>query len=131
MKMNKLIFILIAFFSISASAGRVKINWTHDHRAVDGSTVVLTSFNLYWGLSGQPITNIIALGPPALLPWKVEAGRYFYSRTIDRVEWTQGANVCFRMTALSSTEESGQSNQICKTMPSDPTVPVIIDIDTP
>jgi hypothetical protein len=111
-----------------ANAGEAKLTWTHDNRAVDGSTVTLTGFNFYWNVNGGAVTRI-QYGPPAALPWKVVAGMYYYSKTFMNDAWVPGATVCFRATAVAGTLESDQSGQVCKVMPSDPTAPVIIEID--
>lgn len=129
--MNKIILPIILLLSVSANAGRAKLNFTHNNLGVDGSTITLTAFNVYWGIQGQPVNMVVPLGPPAPLPWKVDAGVYYYSKTLDDATWTPGTTVCFQMTAFAKDLESGRSNQVCKKMPSDPSKPVIVNIDNP
>lgn len=128
--MKLFIILSIIFGSLYANAGRCKLTWAHNYRGTDGSTVVLTGFNFYWTVNGSAETRI-TYGPPLPLPWKVENGIYTWSKTYDNTSWTPGSIVCFRATAIAGVEESARSNQVCKTMPVDPTEPTIIDITNP
>jgi hypothetical protein len=124
--------VLLAFlFSCESFAGQAKLSWTHDKKATDGSLVTLTGFRVFWGINGQPETNVIALTNPMPLPWKVVGGVYTWSKTLDNVAWVPGSTVCFRMTALASDLESDQTGQACKTFPLDPNAPTIIDVTIP
>lgn len=124
--------ILAAFLSVPGIswAGDCKLLWTHDFKAMDGSTVVLTGFNFYWRVNGGAETKI-AYGPPMPLPYKVVNGMYYFAKTFSNTAWAPGTSVCFQATAVAGLEESDRSGQVCKTMPSDPTAPNIIDITVP
>ena len=127
--MKYLILSLVFSLALPAYAGSARVRWTHEHRAVDGSTITPTGFNLYWGLQGQPVSQMIATGP--ISPWQSVSGVYHYSRTFTHANWTPGATVCFQMSALAGELQSGRSNQVCRVMPSDPAAPVIIVIENP
>lgn len=127
--MKFLLAIAILGAAISASASPAKLLWTHDYRAVDGSLVTITGFKVYWGVNGQPNTNVLTYGPPAPIPYKVVNGMYYYAKTFDNPLWTAGTTVCFQMSAVAGTQESDRSGQVCKVYPLDPTAPVIIEID--
>lgn len=126
--MRYLILVAVILSSVVAEAGEAKLTWTHDNKAVDGSTVVLTGFKFYWRVNGGA-ESVISYGPPAPLAWKVVSGMYYYSKTYVNDAWTPGSNVCFQASAVAGTLESDRSGQVCKVMPSDPTAPVIIEID--
>ena len=128
--MKKLITLFLVF-SASAHAGTAKLTWSHNGQSFDGSPVTITQFNVYWGVQGTGLTNIIPLGPPAPTPWRIDNGVSTWSRTLNRNEWQPGMTICFQMTALAQTEESGRSNVVCKTFPESPDEPIIIDIDRP
>jgi hypothetical protein len=128
--MKYFILTLITLVSISASAGKSKISWTHTNQAIDGAIITLTGFNFYWRVDGGPEQKI-QYWPPMPTPWKVEGGVFYWTKTFEHAAWIPGSTVCFQATALSGPAESGRSNQVCKKMPADPAVPVIIDITTP
>ena len=123
--------ILALLFSANAHAGTIKVHWTHDNKATDGSTVVLTGFKIYWGLNDAGNTNVIPLGPPAPLAWKVVSGMYYFAKTLSNPLWVPGSQICLQMTAVADDLESNRSGQVCKVMPLDPSAPTVIDIDTP
>ncbi len=122
--------LVVLMLSSAAVAGTCKLNWQHDNRATDGSTVTLTGFNFYWRVNSGPEQRI-QYWPPMPLPWKVENGMYYWAKTFDHSAWVAGATVCFQATAVAGAEESDRSGQVCKTMPVDPSVPNIIDITNP
>jgi hypothetical protein len=128
--MKALILLAAIVFSTSAYAGDVKLLWTHDYKATDGSTVTLTGFNFYWDVNGGPITKI-QYWPPMPLPYKVVAGLYYFAKTFNNPAWVPGATVCFRASAVAGPLESDQTGPVCKTMPADPTAPTIINVDVP
>lgn len=123
--------ILALLFTSNAYAGVAKLVWQHDRKATDGSTVTLTGFKVYWGANGQPLTNVIALGPPVPLPYRVVGGMFEWAKTLDNPAWIPGATVCFQMTALAAALESDKTGQVCKTFPMDPNAPNIIDVIIP
>jgi hypothetical protein len=128
--MRKLI-LTLALLTQSANAGVAKLHWTHDYRGTDGEITQLTGFNVYWGVEGTPLTNRIQYGPPMPLPWKIEGDMSHWSKTLENPAWLPGLRVCFRMTAVASELESAPSNTICKTFPSNPNQPIVVNIDTP
>lgn len=129
--MEKIFIVLVVLMmSNVAMAGTCKLNWTHGYQATDGSTVVLTGFNFYWRVNGGPEQRI-QYYPPMPLPYKVEGGVYYWAKTFTNDAWAPGTTVCFQATAVAGPEESDRSGQVCKTMPSDPTAPNIIDITNP
>jgi len=128
--MRTFLFTLLLFLGLSAHAGPAKLTWSHDFRATDGSTVALTGFNVYYSVNGGP-EQLVQIGPPMPQPWKTENGVSIWSKTLDIPEGLPGYQVCFQMTAVAGTQESGRSNQACKVFPQDPNAPVIIDIDRP
>jgi hypothetical protein len=126
--MRKLIAALSFLFCTSAIAGEAKLTWCHNYLAEDGSTVTITGFKFYWRVNGGA-ESVLTYGPPAPLPWKVQNGCYYYSKTYVNDAWVPGSTVCFMASAVAGTLESDRSGQVCKTMPSDPAAPVIIEID--
>lgn len=129
--MRKIIMMLLLISSSVVQANQLKVFWQHDFKATDGSAVTITAFKAYWGVGTNPRTNAIQWGPPSLIPFKVVSGSYYFAKTMDNVAWTPGTQVCMDMTALADKLESAHSNFICKTVPSNPTEPVIIDLTTP
>lgn len=123
--------ILALLFTAQANAGVAKLSWTHDRRATDGSTVTLTGFKVYWGANGAPLTNVITLGPPVPLPWRVVGGSFEWAKTLDVATWVPGVTVCFQMTALAAELESDKTGQVCKSFPMDPNAPNLIDVIIP
>lgn len=127
--MKSILFILL--LSTNAFAGTAKLLWQHNGAAVDGSIVPITGFKFYWSLNGGAFTNVIDYTTPTPLPYKIVNGMSYWAKTFTNAAWIEGSTICFKATAFSSTEESAQSNAVCKTFPMDPTSPVIIDIDKP
>jgi hypothetical protein len=123
--------ILTLLFTMQAHAGVAKLTWSHDRKATDGSTVTLTGFKIYWGINDGPRTNVYVLANPMPIPWKLENGFYWWSKTYDNPAWVPGSTVCFHATALAAELESDPSGTVCRLFPMDPNAPNLIDVVLP
>lgn len=119
--MKKILLVLLALYSMNVNAGTATARWEHDSKDTSGAIVLLNKFKLYWGLQGQPITNVIEIGPPLPQPISTLNGINTYSFVTTNSEWLAHQNICFEMSALmldgTTLVESEHTPQVCKLMP--------------
>ena len=131
--MRSLILIATLLLGVSAQAGVIQLNWKNNDKGIDGSTVVINRYFLYWGVQGSPVTNKIDLGAPPVTPISVVGDMKTFRQIMSKPEWTVGATMCFEMTAAvmygTQLVESIRSNQICRVInPLMPMSPTIVEI---